>query len=100
MNIYIAGPLFTLAERRVNDLLMDATIDHIAHLECFEPSSWLPQEQCLALDPKGIGRVCLAALDNADIVVAILDGPDPDSGTCIEMGYAYAKGKKIIGVRT
>jgi nucleoside 2-deoxyribosyltransferase len=32
--------------------------------------------------------------------VAILDGPDSDSGTCIEIAYAHAKGKPVIGVRT
>jgi len=31
-------------------------------------------------------------LDEASIVVAILDGPDVDSGTAIEIGYAFAKG--------
>jgi nucleoside 2-deoxyribosyltransferase len=34
-----------------------------------------------------------------DIVVACLDGPDVDSGTASEVGYAYAIGKKIIGYR-
>ena len=42
----------------------------------------------------------MEALDRCDAVVAILDGPDSDSGTCIEIGYARAKGKPVIGVRT
>ena len=42
----------------------------------------------------------MAALDAADALVAILDGPDADSGTCIEMGYAKAQGKPVIGIRT
>lgn len=29
-----------------------------------------------------------------------MDGPDPDSGTCFECGYAYAKGKPVICYRT
>ena len=33
-------------------------------------------------------------------MVAIVDGPDADSGTCIEIGYAKGLGKKVIGVRT
>jgi nucleoside 2-deoxyribosyltransferase len=40
------------------------------------------------------------AVDRCDVVVAILDGPDSDSGTCIEIAYAHAKGKPVIGVRT
>jgi len=34
-------------------------------------------------------------VNSAKIIVALLDGQDVDSGTCIELGYAYAKGKKI-----
>ena len=42
----------------------------------------------------------LTRLDEASVVVALLDGPDVDSGTAVEMGYAYAKGKKIFGLLT
>jgi hypothetical protein len=38
-------------------------------------------------------------IDWCDVVVACMDGPDPDSGTCWECGYAYRK-KKIICYRT
>ena len=34
------------------------------------------------------------------MVVAILDGPDVDSGTEFEVGYACAKGKPVIGLKT
>ena len=40
------------------------------------------------------------ALDNCKVVVAVLDGPDADSGTSVEMGYARGRGKRVIGVRT
>ena len=42
----------------------------------------------------------LRALKNADIIVAIIDGADADSGTAWEMGYAYALGKQVIALRT
>ena len=35
----------------------------------------------------------------SDVIVANVDGPDPDSGTCWEIGYAYRK-KPIILYRT
>jgi len=38
-------------------------------------------------------------IDESDMVVAILDGPDVDSGTAAEIGYAYGIGKKIVGYR-
>ena len=40
------------------------------------------------------------ALHDADIVVAIIDGADADSGTAWEMGYATALGKPVIALRT
>jgi nucleoside 2-deoxyribosyltransferase len=32
-------------------------------------------------------------------VVAVLDGVDVDSGTAAEVGYAFARGKRIFGYR-
>src|SRR5262245_7350691 len=46
-----------------------------------------------------IGAANRAAIDAADGVVAILDGPDVDSGTAAEIGYAFARGKLIVGYR-
>ena len=42
----------------------------------------------------------VGGLDWAEAVVACLDGADPDSGTCWELGYAYAKKKLTIVYRT
>ena len=40
-----------------------------------------------------------AAIDEAQGVVAVLDGTDVDSGTAAEIGYAFARGKLIVGYR-
>jgi nucleoside 2-deoxyribosyltransferase len=42
----------------------------------------------------------MEAIERCDAVVAMLDGVSTDAGTCIELGYARALGKKIVGVRT
>lgn len=47
-----------------------------------------------------LGRSNAAAIDQADGVVAILDGVDVDSGTAAEIGYAHARGKRVYGLRT
>lgn len=39
------------------------------------------------------------AIDSSDMILAILDGQDVDSGTASEIGYAFANGKKILGYR-
>ena len=40
------------------------------------------------------------AIRDADIVVAIIDGADADSGTAWEMGYAIGLRKTVIALRT
>lgn len=51
-----------------------------------------------ALNPE-IAENNRAAIIEGDIVVAVLDGTDVDSGTAAEIGYAFAKAKKIYGYR-
>jgi nucleoside 2-deoxyribosyltransferase len=46
-----------------------------------------------------IGGNNRAAIDRCDLVFAVLDGTDVDSGTAAEIGYAFARDKKIIGYR-
>ena len=46
-----------------------------------------------------IGAANRAAIDRAHGVIAILDGTDVDSGTAAEIGYAFARGKLIVGYR-
>ena len=47
-----------------------------------------------------IARSNEAEIRDCDLVVAALDGVDVDSGTASEIGFAYALGKRILGLRT
>jgi nucleoside 2-deoxyribosyltransferase len=100
MIIYLAGPLFSLAERRFNEEFAKALE------QSFVPCMViLPQDHGAKIDTTvGFAErmycYALDAINHSDAVVAILDGADSDSGACIEIGYAKAKGKLIIGVRT
>jgi nucleoside 2-deoxyribosyltransferase len=92
--IYLAGPLFTAAERHFNEALAQ-------YIEQAGFAVYLPQKECLGITKANdIFHRCIKGLDNAWCVVAVLDGPDADSGTSFEVGYAYAKGIPVIGVRT
>jgi nucleoside 2-deoxyribosyltransferase len=93
MKIYLAGPLFSSAERAWNKQLEQLLVK-LGH-EVF-----LPQEKELSQrTAKAILEADLAGLNWAEVIVAIMDGPDPDSGTCWECGYAYGK-KPVILLRT
>jgi len=52
------------------------------------------------IDFKRIQEICLEGINSSDVILAVLDGSDSDSGTCFECGYAYSQGKIIIGLRT
>ena len=94
MDIYLAAPLFTEAERAFN-LAIALRLRSVGH------AVFLPQEECDGLVvPRDIFLACLNGLRGSQAVVAVLDGADADSGTCWECGYAHAKGMKVIGFRT
>ena len=98
-HVYFASPLFSDAERSFNRKAADV-------LESLHYSVHLPQELDDDAENRGEDREAaiyagnLAALKSADIVVAVIDGADADSGTAWEMGYAAASGKRIIALRT
>lgn len=47
-----------------------------------------------------IGAKNEAMIRSVDMLVAVLDGVDVDSGTAGEMGFAYGLGKPVYGLRT
>jgi nucleoside 2-deoxyribosyltransferase len=96
MDLYLAAPLFTQAERSWN-LKLAALLSAAGH------SVFLPQAEILALetlDAETIFRVDVDGVRSSDAVVAVLDGADPDSGTSFECGLAFALGIPIVLVRT
>jgi nucleoside 2-deoxyribosyltransferase len=94
VRLYFAGPLFTSPERTWNAELAGRLL--AAGNEVF-----LPQDQETdGNDPAGIFRRDRDHIDWAQALVAVMDGADPDSGTCWECGYAYGTGKPVILVRT
>jgi nucleoside 2-deoxyribosyltransferase len=94
MKIYFAGPLFTAAERTFNRRVRDLLEKKYKH------EVWLPQEhEPRKRGAKEIFLMDVSGLDSCDVVVANMDGPDPDSGTCWECGYAYKK-KPVVVYRT
>lgn len=94
MRIYLAGPLFTTPER-------DWNVGLGSRLRAGGHEVFVPQENPSS---ERTGRAIflkdLEGLDWAEGVVAIMDGADPDSGTCWECGYAYAREKPVILFRS
>ncbi|MCX9082008.1 MAG: nucleoside 2-deoxyribosyltransferase [Candidatus Methanoperedens sp.] len=96
--VYLAAPLFREAECDFNRKLRNELIS--AGFDVF-----LPQEDSNNIkDNKDRQTIIfnknLKGIENSDILVAVLDGADVDSGTAWEIGFAFAKGKSVLGLRT
>jgi nucleoside 2-deoxyribosyltransferase len=98
VRIYWAAPLFSMAERMFNNEMAEAL--HARGHEVF-----LPQES-EANDRRAGPQSAVAIFDGdldglvwCEVVVACLDGADPDSGTCWECGWAYEK-RPVVAFRS
>ena len=103
-NLYIAGPLFNEAEKSFNRQLKKILSPYY--------EIYLPQEDGgLMIDmihsgiPPDIAsnevfNIDIQAINKCDFLLLILDGRTIDEGAAFELGYAYALGKKILGLRT
>jgi len=79
----LGGPLFTTAQQELNRALGRALAESGHEV-------WLPQEhEPRERTARAIFDKDLEGLNWAEVVVANLDGPDPDSGTCWECSYAF-----------
>ena len=113
MSIYLAGPLgFSEGGREFKDGLIrqlselgyhvidpfkltdESKVKAIASL----PRSEARREAWKKLDIE-IAKGNQYAIDSCDGILAILDGTDVDSGTAAEIGYAFARHKRILGYR-
>ncbi len=108
--IYLAGPLFTEAERdwhrKTKGLLLEQASRRGEPIEILWPYELITAEEITAL---GVGsraeifRRCKTELDRADVLIALLDGTQVDDGTAWEIGYFFATKAAeatIIGIRT
>ena len=109
--IYVAGPLFNIAERAFNDELTVA-------LESLGYEVFLPQRDgAEAKKPayskmsreqrrQAIFEMDRDKIEECDIFLFVLDGRVPDEGACVELGIAYAHRRAtgidrlLIGLQT
>ena len=101
--VYFAAPLFNQSERDFNLKLTNL-------IESYGYKVFLPQRDgYLAPEMEGksqeevmdmIFQKDLEEVLKADIIFVMLDGRVPDEGACIELGIAYANGKRCYGYKS
>lgn len=97
-HVYLAGPLFSDAERQFN-LMLAHRLETAGHT-VFLPQRDVQQGSREPGYPARIFQADVQGLQGADVVVAVCDGIPMDDGTAWEIGYAWARGVPIIGLRT
>jgi nucleoside 2-deoxyribosyltransferase len=94
--IYMAGGLFTIAERRFNRALRD-------ELEMLGYTVFLPQESeqntRAVFDSRGTARDDQRGVYESEITIVNCDGAMVDDGTALEAGMAIGKCRITIGYR-
>jgi nucleoside 2-deoxyribosyltransferase len=96
--IYLAGPSgFTEPGRRYHEEHVIPAV-RAAGFDCLDP--WAGAAPRTRAENRRAGRANQAMIDACAAVLAILDGPDVDSGTAAEIGYAAAIGRPVVGLRT
>ena len=112
--IYLAGPLgFSEAGRHFHSRVLVPFVRGLGY-QVLDPWRLVDAREVAAVErmPRGerryrrwrrLSRRMAAtnrdAIDRADGMVAVLDGTDVDSGTAAEIGYAFGRGKVIVGYR-
>ena len=101
--VYFAGPLFSQSEKDFNLKLANI-------LEDYGYEVFLPQRdgiEAALLEGKTEEELTKMVFEldytevmKADIVFMNVDGRVPDEGACVELGMAYASGKRCYGVKT
>jgi nucleoside 2-deoxyribosyltransferase len=93
---YVAGPLFDEGERwwieKVEQVVVEAGF-----------TTFLPHRDNPTKDESNVAEIFAndrRGIDECDVVVASLNGITTDDGTAWELGYAFARGKPIVGLYT
>lgn len=104
---YIASPLgFTESGRHYYQQVYLPALSQV--LTPLDPWSLTTAEEVADAQAAGrlrelwltVGRRNRDAIASADLLVALLDGQEVDSGTAAEIGYAAGLGKPCFGLRT
>ena len=98
MKVYLASPLFTDKQKyRINNIVQflrkEKKQEVFSPMELTIPDAWEISNKEWA---RKVYLHDVKELYNANVVVAIYDGMDSDTGTAWEIGYAAALGKDII----
>jgi nucleoside 2-deoxyribosyltransferase len=104
MKVYLAAPLFSDGERLLNQSI-SAALEGICAVHLPQRDGPLVERMiAVGIDPGQAARQAfesdIAAIKDCDMLVAILDGRTIDEGVCVEVGFAKALCKRVVGFKS
>jgi len=102
LKIYFGAPLFNEMEQMYNAHV----VKQIREKYGDKVDIYLPQENDSINDKSGFADSLAITqgdndyLEEADLLIAMLDGVTPDSGLSAELGYFYSMNRPILGLYT
>lgn len=96
-DVYLAGPLFTFAQRGWNHRLSHYLSSY--SLDVYVPQDEVTMEDVLR-DSAAVYQKLKGAVLDSKVLLANLDGPTVDDGTAFEVGVAASRGVHVIGYRS
>jgi len=101
MKAYLANGLFSLGDRLVNEQLAAAIREAVPGIELYVPQeNDAINDKTAYADSLAIAQADLEMLQNSDVLVAVLDGVEIDSGVAAEIGAFAMLNRPIVGVFT
>lgn len=104
LNVYLAGPLFSEAERKFNHGLKQVLTQYFHVYLPQEDGGLLVEMVKEGVPPELAARKVfdgdMRAIGSCDMFLIILDGRTVDEGAAFELGVAYTMGKPCYGLKT
>lgn len=101
MKAYLANGLFSLGDRLVNEQLAASIREAVPGIELYVPQeNDAINDKAAYADSLAIAQADLEMLQNSDVLVAVLDGVEIDSGVAAEIGAFAMLNRPIVGVFT
>ena len=101
MKAYLANGLFSLGDRYVNEQLAKAIREAVPEITLYVPQeNDAINDKTAYADSKSIAEADLSKLQESDVLIAVLDGVEIDSGVAAEIGAFSMLNRPIVGLFT
>ncbi|QCR32776.1 nucleoside 2-deoxyribosyltransferase [Lysinibacillus sp. SGAir0095] len=99
MKAYLANGLFSIGDRLVNELIAKEIRKAIPEIDLYVPqeNDAINDKQAFA-NSLAIAEADMAKLQNSDVLIAVLDGIEIDSGVAAEIGVFSTYNRPVIAL--